>query len=157
MSTDKQPQEIIQQTTPKIDVEKISLLEAINAFKRIIKNDNSVALRKLLDKRDDIDVNLNGGWPLIYSIENDCFKVFKVLVRHPDINLNIRNSLPLLVTIQDERFEYFKYLLRHDVSLTHNVMGILNTVKMCSDGRFRASLIRHNFQHFFVKYPTASY
>jgi hypothetical protein len=147
-----QPQREAQ--SPRIDIETVPLHEAIFAFKRLIKNDSSLALRKLLDKRDDIDVNLNGGWPLIYAIENDCFKVFKVLVKHPDINLDIRNSLPLLTTIQDERYEMFKYLLRHDASLTHNVVGILETVKMCCDGRFRASLIRYNFQHFFVKYPS---
>ena len=146
------------QTTPiveKINIETVPLHEAIFAFKRVIKNDNSIALRKLLDKREDIDVNMNGGWPLLYSIQNDCFKVFKVLVKHPDIDLNIRNSLPLLTAIQDERYEMFKYLLRFGASLTHNVSGILETIKMCCDGRFRASLQRYNFHHFYVKYPSS--
>ena len=157
MSDKIQPQVPPQTASPRIDIEKISLHEAINAFKRLIKNDNSIALRKLLEKRDDIDVNMSGGWPLLYAIENNCFKVFKVLVKHPDINLDIRNSLPLLTTISDERYEMFKYLLRHDASLSYNVTGILESVKHCCDGRFRASLIRYNFHHFFVKYPTASY
>ena len=143
-----------QPVSPRIDIETLSLQEVIIAFKRLIKNDNSVALRKLLNKRDDIDVNMSGGWPLIHAIENDCFKVFKVLVKHPDINLDIRNSLPLLTAISDERYEMFKYLLRYDASITFNVTGILESVKMCSDGRFRASLIRRGFHHFYVKYPS---
>ena len=154
MSTDKQPQQVTLPPSPRIDIETVPLHEAIFAFKRVIKNDNSNALRKLLDKRDDIDVNMNGGWPLIYSIQNDCFKVFKVLVKHPDINLDIKNRLPLLTAVQDERYEMFKYLLRFGASLTNNVTGILETVKMCCDGRFRASLERYNFHHFYVKYPS---
>jgi ankyrin repeat protein len=140
--------------SPRIDIEIVPLHEAINEFKKLIKNDNSNALRKLLDKRDDIDVNLNNGFPLLYAIENNCFKVFKVLVKHPDINLDIKNSLPLLTALQDERYECFKYLLRYGASLTNNVTGILETVKMCCDGRFRASLERYNFHHFYVKYPS---
>ena len=161
MSTDKQTQQVIlenqQQPSPRIDVETLPLHEVIIAFKRIIKNDNSVALRKLLNKRDDINVNMDNAWGLVYAIENDCFKVFKVLVKHPDINLDIKNSSPLLTAIEYERYECFKYLLRYGASLTHNVTGILEAVKMCCDGRFRASLLRYNFQHFFVKYPTSSY
>jgi hypothetical protein len=156
--SDKNQPEIIPQTQQqpytRIDIENIPLQEAVYAFKRLIKNDNSVALRKLLNKRDDIDVNMSGGWPLLYAIENDCYKVFKVLVKHPDINLNIKNSLPLLTTIRDERYEMFKYLLRHDVSLTNNVKGILEEIKSCCDSRFRASLIRYNFHHFYVKFPS---
>jgi len=149
------PQNEAQQApSPRIDIETLPLHEAIFAFKRLIKNDSSLALRKLLDKRDDIDVNMNGGWPLLHAIENDCFKTFKILVKHPDINLDIRNSLPLLSAIKDERYEMFKYLLRYGASLTHNVTGILESVKLCCDGRFRASLIRYNFYHFFVKYPS---
>ena len=140
--------------TPRIDIESVPLHEAMFAFKRVIKNDNSVALRKLLNKRDDVDVNMSGGWPLLYAIENDCFKVFKVLVKHPDINLDIKNSLPLLTAIRDERYEFFKYLLRYGASLTHNIQGILESVKLCCDGRFRASLIRYGFHHFYVKYPS---
>ena len=144
-----------QEPTPiveKINIETVPLHEAIFALKRVIKNDNSIALRKLLDKRYDIDVNMDNGWPIIYSIENNCFKVFKVLVKHQDINLNIKNSLPLLTAIEDERYEIFKYLLRYGASLTHNPIGILKSVKMSSDGRFRASLQRYNFHHFYVKY-----
>jgi len=149
------PQVEEQQTpSPRIDIETLPLQEVIFAFKRLIKNDSSLALRKLLNKRDDIDVNMSGGWPLLYAIENDCFKVFKVLVKHPDINLDIKNSLPLLTAIRDERYEMFKYLLRYGASLTHNVTGILESVKLCCDGRFRASLIRYNFHHFYVKYPS---
>ena len=154
MSTDKQPQQVTLPSSPRIDIENVPLHEVIIAFKRIIKNDNSVALRKLLNKRDDINVNMDNGWGIIYAIENDCFKVFKVLVKHPDINLDIRNSLPLLTAIRDERYEMFKYLLRYGASLTNNVQGILETIKMCCDGRFRASLTRYNFHHFFVKYPS---
>ena len=150
------PQSEAQQPSPHIDIQTLPLHEAIFAFKRLIKNDSSLALRKLLNKRDDIDVNMSGGWPLLYAIENDCFKVFKVLVKHPDINLDIKNSLPLLTAIRDERYEMFKYLLRHDASLSHNVTGILESIKLCCDGRFRASLLRYNFYHFFVKYPTSS-
>ena len=148
------PQSEAQIPSPRIDIETIPLHEAIIAFKRVIKNDNSVALRKLLNKRDDIDVNMSGGWPLIYAIENDCFKVLKILVKHPDINLDIKNSLPLLTAIEYERYEAFKYLLRYGASLTNNVTGILETVKMCCDGRFRASLTRYGFHHFYVKYPS---
>jgi hypothetical protein len=143
-----------QTPSPRIDIETLPLHEVIFAFKRLIKNDNSVALRKLLNKRDDINVNMDNAWGLVYAIENNCFKVFKVLVKHPDINLDIRNSLPLLTAIEYERYEFFKYLLRHDASLNHNVAGILEAVKMCCDGRFRASLLRYNFHHFYVKYPS---
>jgi len=153
--SDKNQTEITPQpASSHIDIETLPLQEAIFAFKRLIKNDNSIALKKLLNKRDDIDVNMSRGWPLLYAIENDCFKVFKVLVKHPDINLDIRNSLPLLTTIQDERYEMFKYLLRYEASLTNNIQGILENIKYCCDGRFKASLIRYGFHHFYVKYPS---
>ena len=154
IQTENIPQVEEQTSSPRIDIETLPLQEVVFAFKRLIKNDNSVALRKLLNKREDIDVNMSGGWPLLHAIENDCFKTFKILVKHPDINLDIKNSLPLLTAIRDERYEFFKYLLRYGASLSHNVTGILESVKMCCDGRFRASLIRYNFHHFFVKYPS---
>ena len=160
MSDKIQTQNIPQQpqtSSHRIDIENLSLEEAIIAFKRIIKNDNSNALRKLLDKREDIDVNLDYGYPLIYAIENNCFRVFKVLAKHPDINLDIRNSLPLLKAIQDERYEMFKYLLRYGASLTHNPMQILQESKTCCDHRFRASLLRYNFHHLYIRYPTTTY
>lgn len=144
----------IEEIKENIDVKTIPLSEAIYAFKRIVKNDKPLALRKLLKEREDIDVNMDRGWALIYSIENNLFRVFKILVKHPDINLDIRNGGALLASIENERYEIFKYLLRYDASITIDYNKNLKALKECCDPRFKATMTRHGFVYLHTNIPS---
>jgi hypothetical protein len=157
MSIENKSLEYTPQESPKndyIDVKTIPLSEAIYAFKRVIKNDKPLALRKLLKDREDIDVNMDRGWAIIYAIENDLFKVFKILVKHPDINLDIRNGAPLLSSIENERYEIFKYLLRYGATINIDYNKNIKALKDCCDKRFNATMLRHGFTYLKTNIPS---
>ncbi len=144
--------EHVEERIPRIS--EMSHSEAKRAFIRSIKNENHSNLKRILKHRDDIDVNMNSGWPLLYSIENDCYSIFNILISQPDINLNIQSGKPLLLTIEHGRYEMFRKLLKEDVDLNLCTGRLINVVKESEDSRYKFHLTKRGFMHFHAHTPS---
>ena len=135
-------------------ISEMSHQEAKKAFIRAIKNEHPSNLKRILKHRDDIDVNMGSGWPLLHSIENDSYNIFNILISHPDINLNIQNGKPLLSAIDHGRYEMFKKLLKVGVDLNMCPGRLINVVKESEDSRYKFQLTKKGFTHFHAHTPS---
>ncbi len=128
-------------------------MDAVRLFKRYVMDDKNIALKKLLETTD-VDVNMERGWALIYSIKNDCMNSFKVLVNHPEIDLNIRNGEALVQALEYENFRMFNLLLKNGASVSINPRAILSTVKEVNEPRFKRVLVKNGFTYLYSNIPS---
>lgn len=132
----------------------ITTEEATHAFLRLVKTGQSRALRKLLRSRNDINVNMHKGLPLLYAIKNELNPVVDVLLNHPDIDVNVSFAKPLIFAIEYDNYDAFKKLLENGANVNYNPYVILQAVKYNNDGRYKRQLIKYGFTYFNANIPS---
>ncbi len=135
-------------------ISDLPLSEAKRMFVRCIKNEKVSTLKRLLKHRDDIDVNMNNGWALLYSIENECIDIFKVLIAQGGINLNIQSGKPLLTAVDYSQYKMFKMLIDAGANINLCCYRLMEVVKESGDSRFKYHLTKRGFTLFHSHIPS---
>jgi ankyrin repeat protein len=147
--TYEEPQE---ERIPRIS--EMSHQEAKRAFIRAIKNENHSNLKRILKYRFDIDINMNSSWPLLYSIENGCLSIVKVLLSQADLKLNAQSGKALLTAVEYGQYKIFKLLIEAGADINICCYRLMEVVKEAGDSRFKFHLTKKGFTHFHAHTPS---